>query len=115
VVCAAAAQNTGTVAELAADRARRPVPLTDAEAGAMLDRFRAGERLVDRRRSPPADRAGAPPVIVCVGRFAERLPGVVELDINPLIIGAGRGVAADPRIRVVPSPTAGPELRTPRI
>ena len=70
------------------DRARRPVPLTDAEAGEMLDRFRAGERLVDPR--PPADRAGARAVIVRVGRFAERLPGV-ELDINPLVMGAAGG------------------------
>jgi acetate---CoA ligase (ADP-forming) len=91
------------------------VPLTDAEAGESLDRLRAGERLVDPRRSPPADRAGARAVIVRVGRFAEPLPGVVELDINPLVIRPGRGVAADLRIRVAPPPTAGPARRTPRI
>jgi hypothetical protein len=114
VVCAGAAdRDSGTVADLAADRAHRPVPPTDA--GEMLDRFRAGERLVDPRRSPPADRAGARAVIMRVGRFAERLPGVGELDINSLIIGAGRGVAADPRTRVAPPPTADPVPRTPRI
>ena len=96
------------------DRAHRPVPLTDVDAGEMLDRFRAGERLVDPRRSPRLDRAKGRPVIARVRRFAERLPGV-ELDINPLVIGPARGVAADPRIRVAPPPTADPTRRAPRI
>jgi hypothetical protein len=96
------------------DRAPRPVPFTDVDAVEMLDECQAGELLVDPRRSPPADRAGVRPVIARVRRFAKRLPGV-ELDINPLIIGPSRGVAADPRIRVAPPPTGGPAPRTLRI
>jgi hypothetical protein len=54
VVCAAAAdRGPGTVANLARDRARRPVQLTEAEAREMLDEIRDGARLVDARRSPP--------------------------------------------------------------
>ena len=79
----------------------------------MLDEFQAGSGWSVRAGARASTWPGRGPSSR-VRRFAERLPGVVELDINPLIIGPGRGVAADPRIRVAPPPTGGPEPRTLR-
>jgi hypothetical protein len=50
----------GTVTDLAADRAHRLIPLTEADAEEVLDDFRAGERLFDSRRGGGAEpRRGA--------------------------------------------------------
>ena len=73
----------GTVTDLAADRAHRLVPLSDADAEEMLGGFHAGARLFDLQRSPALDRGAVVDVIVRVGRLAERLPEIVELDLQP--------------------------------
>ena len=101
----------GTVTDLAADRAHRLVPLSDADAEEMLGGFHAGARLFDLQRSPALDRGAVVDVIVRVGRLAERLPEIVELDLNPLVVGPDGCVAVDARIRVAPVSAADPALR----
>ena len=49
----------------------------------MLAEFRAGERLFDPRRESGPDRGAVRDLILRVARLAERLPEVVELDLNP--------------------------------
>jgi acyl-CoA synthetase (NDP forming) len=101
----------GTVTDLAADRAHRLVPLSDADAEEMLGGFHAGARLFDPGRSPALDRRAVVDVIVRVGRLAEQLPEIVELDLNPLVVGPDACVAVDARIRVAPVSAADPALR----
>ncbi len=101
----------GTSTDLVADRAHRLVPLTEVDAAEMLGDFRAGGRLFDPHRSPVPDRAALLDVIVRVGRLAEMLPEVVELDLNPVVLGPTGCVIVDARIRVAPAPSGDPALR----
>ena len=101
----------GTATDLVADRAHRLVPLTDADAEEMLVAFHAGARLFDPHRNPPADRAAVVDAVVRVGRLAEQLPEVAELDLNPLVVGADGCVVVDARIRVAPAAAVDPTLR----
>ena len=101
----------GTVTDLAADRAHRLVPLSDADAEEMLGVFHAGARLFDPHRSPALDRRAVVDVIVRVGRLAEQLPEIVELDLNPLVVGPDGCVVVDARVRIAPASAADPALR----
>jgi acyl-CoA synthetase (NDP forming) len=101
----------GTVTDLAADRAHWLVPLSDADAEEMLSAFHAGARLFVPGRSPALDRRAVVDVIVRVGGLAEQLPEVVELDLNPLVVGPDGCVVVDARIRVAPGSAADPALR----
>ena len=101
----------GSSTDLVADRAHRLVPLTDVDAAEMLGEFQAGPRLFDPLRRPAVDRAAILDVIVRVGRLAEVLPEVTELDLNPVILGPTGCVVVDARIRVAPAPVGDPTLR----
>ena len=57
------------------------------------------------------DRHAVVDTIVRIGRLADELPEVAELDLNPLIVGADGCVVVDARIRVAPTPTTDPTLR----
>ena len=49
--------------------------------------------------------------IVRVGRLAEQLPEIVELDLNPLVVGPDGCVVVDARVRIAPASAADPALR----
>lgn len=102
----------GTVTDLVADRAHRLVPLTAADADEMLDGFRAGATLFGPGRA--VDRAAVRDVVQRVGRLAELLPEVVELDLNPVIASRDGCLAVDARIRVAPPQVGDPALRALR-
>jgi acyl-CoA synthetase (NDP forming)/GNAT superfamily N-acetyltransferase len=101
----------GTSTDLVADRAHRLVPLSDVDADEMLGEFRAGDRLFGPRGRPTPDRGRVRDVVVRIGRLAETLPEVVELDLNPVIVGPDGAVVVDARIRVMPAATGDPALR----
>ena len=101
----------GTATDLIADRVHRLVPLSDADAEEMLVAFHAGARLFDPHRSPPVDRRAVVDTVVRIGRLADQLPEVAELDLNPVVVGADGCVVVDARIRVAPIASADPTLR----
>jgi acyl-CoA synthetase (NDP forming)/GNAT superfamily N-acetyltransferase len=101
----------GTVTDLVADRAHRLVPLSDADAEEMLAAFRAGARLFDPHRTPPLDRGAVVDTVVRIGRLADELPEVAELDLNPVVVGAHGCAVVDARIRVAPVVPVDPTLR----
>jgi acyl-CoA synthetase (NDP forming) len=101
----------GTATDLAADRTHRLVPLSDADAEEMLGTFHAGALLFDPHRDPPLDRSAVVDAVVRIGRLADELPEVAELDLNPLVVGADGCVVVDARIRVAPAPAVDPTLR----
>lgn len=105
----------GTITDLTSDRAHRLVPLSETDADEMLDDFRAGPLLFDHRRGPVPDRPAAVEVLVRVGRLAELLPEVVELDLNPVILGTGGCTVVDARIRLAPPSTIDPTLPALRL
>jgi acyl-CoA synthetase (NDP forming) len=102
----------GTSADLVADRAHRLVPLSDVDADEMIGEFRAGARLFGPGRRPASDRSRVREVLVRIGRLAETLPEVAELDLNPVIVGPDGLVVVDARIRVAPAVTGDPALRS---
>ncbi|WP_245589251.1 bifunctional acetate--CoA ligase family protein/GNAT family N-acetyltransferase [Chitinimonas koreensis] len=96
----------GVAVELIGDRAVGLPPLNRSLAREMMGRTRV-DRLLDGFRSRPAvDRAAIERVLVAVSQLVCELPGVMELDINPLLAGADGAVALDARIVVTQA--AGP-------
>ncbi|MGD9527136.1 GNAT family N-acetyltransferase [Pseudonocardia sp.] len=89
----------GTLTDLVADRAHRLVPLSTADADELLDGFHAGATLFgagDR----VASRSALRDVILRIGRLAELVPEITELDLNPVIPTAEGCVVVDARIAV---------------
>jgi acyl-CoA synthetase (NDP forming) len=85
----------GILAEAIDDVAIRLAPVSPAEADAMLDGLRGRRLLGPLRGRPGIDRAAVVEAIVRLGQLIVASPDVVEIDINPLISGAGGTAAAD--------------------
>jgi acetyl coenzyme A synthetase (ADP forming)-like protein len=92
----------GVAVELWKDVVFRLHPLTDADAGDMLDAIRGRALLDGFRGGPVADREALIDILLRVDRLVGDLPEIAELDINPLVARApGEGaVALDVRIRL---------------
>jgi acyl-CoA synthetase (NDP forming) len=101
----------GTATDLAVDRAHRLAPLSSADAQDMLTDFAAGARLFGPDRASSVDRDAIRDAVIRVGRLAELLPEVAELDLNP-VIGLRDGcVVVDARVRVT-TPRAAARSKT---
>ncbi|NUT53904.1 MAG: acetate--CoA ligase family protein, partial [Saccharothrix sp.] len=96
----------GVDTDLVDDRAAALAPLTDADVDDLLHGFRAA-RTVFADHGEEAVRD----VLTRVGRLAELLPEVAELDLNPLILAGDRALAVDARVRVTPAEPVDPFLR----
>jgi acyl-CoA synthetase (NDP forming)/GNAT superfamily N-acetyltransferase len=92
----------GVLTDLVDDRACRALPLTDADAAELLDGLRGRRLLAGYRGAPPADVGALRDVLHRVALLAERLPEVVELDLNPVMVGTEGASVVDVRIRVAP-------------
>ncbi|NYT76922.1 acetate--CoA ligase family protein [Alcaligenaceae bacterium] len=87
----------GVLVELMQDVQLCPAPLTREQAGAMLDRLRCKPLLDGWRGSKPVNREQLVDILVGIGQLAMQMPGLTELDINPLFIADGQLLAADAR------------------
>jgi acetate---CoA ligase (ADP-forming) len=85
-------------------------PAPDHEIDEMIDGTWAGRKLSGFRSIPPADREAVADAIRRIGKLLIDLPGVVEVEINPLrVLAHGEGVLAiDARVRI-----ASPALPCP--
>lgn len=90
----------GTAVELVADRALALPPLNAPLARALVQRTRVARLLGGWRDTPPADLDALHGVLVAVSRLLADLEQVVELDINPLVVGPEGASALDARVRV---------------
>jgi acyl-CoA synthetase (NDP forming)/GNAT superfamily N-acetyltransferase len=95
----------GVATELLGDRAYAAVPLSDVDAAALVRAPRAAPLLSGYRGAEPVDTTALQDLLLRLARLAEDRPEVLELELNPVLVGpAGLAVlAAD--IRVGP-PTA---------
>jgi len=92
----------GVAVELYRDVSFRVTPVSERDAGDMLDELR-GKKLFDGfRGAPPADRPALIDVVQRISALVELVPELVELDLNPVIVhGPGQGaVAVDARLRL---------------
>jgi acyl-CoA synthetase (NDP forming)/L-amino acid N-acyltransferase YncA len=92
----------GVQTDLLGDRALRLVPMTDLDAGRMWRSLRAAPLLTGYRGAPPVDTAALEELLLRLGRLAEDLPEVAELDLNPILAGPGGVVAVDAKLRLAP-------------
>ncbi|HUJ66278.1 MAG TPA: acetate--CoA ligase family protein, partial [Acidimicrobiales bacterium] len=90
----------GTAVELFGDRAFRILPLTDIDAAELIRSVRGSPLLFGYRGSPEADVAALQDLLLRVGRLAEDIPEIAEMDLNPVIVWPGGAVAVDAKIRL---------------
>ena len=95
----------GVFAELIGDAAFRIAPLTDVDAEELVTGGKAGRLVAGFRGSPPADVAALTDLVHRLGRLAEDVPEVSELDLNPVLAGPDGCVAVDARVRLRSRPS----------
>jgi acetyl coenzyme A synthetase (ADP forming)-like protein len=95
----------GVFAELIGDAAFRIAPLTDVDAEELVTGGKAGRLVAGFRGSPAADVAALTDLVHRLGRLAEQVPEVGELDLNPVIAGPEGCVAVDARVRLRTRPS----------
>jgi acetate---CoA ligase (ADP-forming) len=98
----------GTLVELLADVAIRPLPVTPAEARRMLGELAVARLLGGYRGAPPADVDAVVELMVAVSDFALAHPEVRELDLNPVLAHAGGAAVLDARIVTTTTPATAP-------
>jgi acyl-CoA synthetase (NDP forming)/RimJ/RimL family protein N-acetyltransferase len=96
----------GVYTDLFGDRAFRLVPMTDRDAGRMWRSLRAAPLLTGYRGVPAVNTAAVEDLLLRLGRLAEELPEVAELDLNPILVGPHGAIAIDAKLRLA---AIGPE------
>ncbi len=90
----------GAYAELIGEAGFRLAPLTAVDAAELALGGKAGRLVAGFRGAPPADRDALVDLILRLGRLADEVPEVAELDLNPVLAGPDGCVAVDARVRV---------------
>ncbi len=90
----------GTLVELLHDTSCRLVPLTVRDAEDMLNDVRGVRLLRGFRGAPPRDEAALRSVVLRVSMLLESCPGIVELDLNPVLVTPDGAHVVDVRVRV---------------
>jgi acyl-CoA synthetase (NDP forming)/RimJ/RimL family protein N-acetyltransferase len=79
----------GVATELLDDRSFGIPPLTDRDLRDLVRSVRASPLLFGHRGSEPVDAAQLEDLLARLARLADDLPEVAELDLNPVLAGAG--------------------------
>ncbi|HEY7176049.1 MAG TPA: GNAT family N-acetyltransferase, partial [Micromonosporaceae bacterium] len=90
----------GVRTELLGDRTLRLLPLTDRDAAQMWRDLRGAPLLTGYRGSAPTDTAAVEDLLMRLGRLAEDMPEVAELDANPVIVSDAGVAVVDVKLRV---------------
>ncbi|HEU5109083.1 MAG TPA: acetate--CoA ligase family protein, partial [Micromonosporaceae bacterium] len=102
----------GVHTDLLGDRALRMTPMTTLDAGRMWRSLRGAPLLTGYRGAAPVDVAAVEDLLLRLGRLADDLPEVAELDLNPIIAGPHGVVAVDAKLRLAAAePGPDPALR----
>jgi hypothetical protein len=90
----------GILAEAIRDVVFRLVPITEVDAGEMIDDL-ATQRLLEEFRGEPAvDRQALVEALVALAEVGEQEAGVRSIDLNPMILVDGKPVAVDALIEI---------------
>jgi acyl-CoA synthetase (NDP forming) len=92
----------GVHTDVLGDRAFRLLPVTDVDAAGMWRSLRAARLLTGYRGAPTVNAAALEDLLLRLGRLAEDLPEVAELDLNPVLAGPDGVVAVDVKLRLAP-------------
>ncbi len=86
----------GVLTELVADRQSLLMPASETMIEAALDKLKIASLIKGYRGNPPADRQSIITAVLAVQSYVEaNADGLQELEVNPLICGQHRAVAAD--------------------
>jgi acetyl coenzyme A synthetase (ADP forming)-like protein len=99
----------GYAAELTRDTQLRIVPLTDVDAHELVRELRASALLFGYRNTPHVDVDALEHVLLRVGRLADALPEVAELDCNPVVVSPDGATIVDWKVRLEPHGWTAPE------
>jgi len=94
----------GTAVELLGDHSLRLAPLTDVDAREMVLGLRGSPLLTGYRGSPAVDIDALVDLLLRIGRLAEDLPELAEMDANPVIATPAGAVVVDARLRRAMTP-----------
>jgi acyl-CoA synthetase (NDP forming) len=90
----------GVHTDLFGDRAFALVPMTDADASRMWRSLKAAPLLTGYRGSPAVNIPAVEDLVLRLGRLAEDMPEVAELDLNPVLVSPTGVVAVDTKLRL---------------
>jgi acetyl coenzyme A synthetase (ADP forming)-like protein len=90
----------GTSVELFEDRTQRVLPITDVDAAELVRSLRSSPLLFGYRGAAAVDVAALEDVLVRVGRLAEDVLEIAEMDLNPVIVSSSGVTAVDARVRL---------------
>jgi acyl-CoA synthetase (NDP forming) len=72
-----------------------PVDADETQIVEALHKLRAAKLLTGFRGAPPVDVEAVAKAVLALGRLMQTTPGIVEIDVNPLMVHAkGQGVTA---------------------
>jgi acyl-CoA synthetase (NDP forming) len=72
-----------------------PVDADEAQIVEALHKLRAAKLLTGFRGAPPVDVEAVADAVLAIGRLMRTMPGIVEIDVNPLMVHAkGQGATA---------------------
>lgn len=98
----------GVLVEVLKDVVFRAVPLTEADARAMINDLRASKILDGVRGAPPVDKAALVRLMLAVSDLCTVFPEIAELDLNP-VLALPQGVCIlDARILLEAGPRSAP-------
>jgi acyl-CoA synthetase (NDP forming) len=85
----------GIWVEALGDVALLPVDSDETHIVEALHKLRAAKLLMGLRGAPPADVEAVAKAALAIGRLMRTTPGIVEIDVNPLMVHAkGQGATA---------------------
>jgi acetyl coenzyme A synthetase (ADP forming)-like protein len=90
----------GVYAELIGEASFRLAPLTDVDAGELVLGGKAGRLVSGFRGAPAANAAALADLLHRLGRLADDVPEVAELDLNPVLALPDRCLVLDARVRL---------------
>lgn len=92
----------GVSVEVVRDTAMGLVPLDEVLAGDLIDATRISRLMAGYRDRPPAARPAVISALLSLSQLAIDQPGIVAIDINPLLVDDNGAMALDARIEIAP-------------
>ncbi len=93
----------GMATDLLDDFAYQAVPLTDADAADLIRRPKAAPLLAGYRGADPVDREALAEVALRLSQLADDLPEIIELELNPVLVGPGGACVTGATGRIGPA------------
>lgn len=101
----------GILAEVIADVVIRLVPITAADASAMVDELSSQALLEEFRGEQAVDREALGRVLLALSATMEARPEVSSIDLNPVLISGGNPLAVDALVEIRPFDAAPAVIR----